>query len=492
MRGVIVLAAAALLTCSGCANYMTLGRRTDLPDGGKAIHLDAPQRLAYVSKEGSVCAEPSPDALQAYANSFGTTLSRPNEASVNLAAAFSENSASIGLRTQAITLMRDALYRICEAHHNRALGDEDVVQLLQRSQELTVGILAIEQLTGAVVARQVVLTTGANAAVTANMNSTQAEADKAAKDLETKKTALSDAKATLEKEQTAKKQAETDAEAAAAKAKPILAGIDKNNTQLAKDQKTLDGDAKTVTAASTKQSEQEKAIERLNTALAAAVKANDKPKEAALRAQIATETVTLNHDKADVTAAKKKRDAQKAKVDKLDGEIQAAKKDSAVVANDAAIKKVATEKAAVTEDEEKVTTAQNAVDAAQKVSDAAAKNVKAATDTANAAAQGYGALSDGSNPANINKDTVAQIAAATTQIVQTVVDRGHLEDVCSNMIAAYYRQTDNRNDQRFEKLLPLCTNVIQTKLDVYKKVYERIDPTKPPVIIPNLLPNLTQ
>ena len=143
-----------------------------LEGSGLAIHLDAPQRLAF-TKPGFVCAEPSPDALQAYASSLGSGLNIPNTASAAVANALSTSSGSIGLRTQSITLMRDHLYRICEAAYSGSITDLDVAQLLRRSQDMTLGILAIEQLTGAVVARQVAISTSANADASANLAATQ-------------------------------------------------------------------------------------------------------------------------------------------------------------------------------------------------------------------------------------------------------------------------------------------------------------------------------
>lgn len=166
-----VLVAIAFLTTGCGANFSSIGRHTSLPtadDGGVAIHLDAQQRLVVYSAN-RYCAEPSPDALAAYAQSLGLGVGVPTQAATSLAGASQNTLASIGLRTQSITIMRDALYRMCEAYNNGALGDVMVATLLGRSQDLTAVILAIEQLTGAVAANQVVITgtTGANA--TANL-----------------------------------------------------------------------------------------------------------------------------------------------------------------------------------------------------------------------------------------------------------------------------------------------------------------------------------
>jgi hypothetical protein len=219
MRSPLFAAALVAAALAGCANLSTLNRSTDLPDGGKAVHLDAPQRLVYTSKDGTLCAEASPDALQAFAYSASGGLTLPDSGvAASLAQALTTSAGSIGLRTQSITLMREQLYRICEANHNGLTPD--VIQLLERSQDLTLGVLAIEQLTGAVAAKQVVLTGDANAEAAANIGSTEKElaaaqkreaatkaaldaaqgdqktandaADAATKDLDAKKAALKD------------------------------------------------------------------------------------------------------------------------------------------------------------------------------------------------------------------------------------------------------------------------------------------------------------
>ena len=171
VRTICGLVAIALFTTACGANFNSIGRRTPLPtanDTGVAIHLDAQQRLVIYSAK-RYCAEPSPDALAAYAQSLGLGASVPSQGAASLAGASQSTLASIGLRTQSITIMRDALYRMCEAYNNGALGDVMVATLLGRSQDLTAVILAVEQLTGAVAANQVVVTGTAGANTTANL-----------------------------------------------------------------------------------------------------------------------------------------------------------------------------------------------------------------------------------------------------------------------------------------------------------------------------------
>jgi len=184
---------------AACANINSIGRSTALPQGtardgtaiedGLAVHLDAQQRVVLVNGYGKICSEPSPDALAAFAASLGLGASVPGTGAGSLAAGQQSSAASIGLRTQSITLMRDALFRMCEAAANDSVGPAQVASLLARSQDLTAVILAVEQLTGAIAANQVALTgttaAGASAALLANQelldSAREAETEKQAK-----------------------------------------------------------------------------------------------------------------------------------------------------------------------------------------------------------------------------------------------------------------------------------------------------------------------
>ena len=193
----VLLVILALLT--SCANLKTVGRRTSLrSDVSQAIHLDAQQRLVIVQSAHNFCAEPSPDALAAYAASLGFSASVLGREAISLAEAGQSTAGSIGLRTQSITLMRDALYRMCEAYMKGAIGTTQVATLLARSQDLTAVILAVEQLTGAVAANQVILTGTAGAGASASLMTNQKLLDAARQDEAGKKKKLGEAKGKLE------------------------------------------------------------------------------------------------------------------------------------------------------------------------------------------------------------------------------------------------------------------------------------------------------
>ena len=75
--------------------------------------------------------------------------------------------------------MREHLFRICEYAQNESINPADTMLPMQRSQDPTMGVLAIEQLTGAVVPRQTALTGQGQAAASAGVLATQAQLDKA-------------------------------------------------------------------------------------------------------------------------------------------------------------------------------------------------------------------------------------------------------------------------------------------------------------------------
>jgi len=199
---------------SGCAQMTTVTRQRNLGQSPFLL-IDAKQRA--ISRSNAInCAEPSPDALSALAASQGANLSTPKGASAAESFAIAEAAGSIGLRTQSIQLLRDSMFRVCEAYQNQQLTPFMVELLHQRFQTTMVSVLAIEQLTGAVKAPAVVLGGSSSygnadaivqlskdrqtqaAAVTdaqKDLDSKTSDADKAAQDVAAKKAALDTANA---------------------------------------------------------------------------------------------------------------------------------------------------------------------------------------------------------------------------------------------------------------------------------------------------------
>lgn len=180
-------AALAILT-AGCADLMSIHNRYSL-NGVEALSIDAKQRVVYsVEKKygdgpnakawKAFCAEPSPDALAAISASGGLSAESAQKA---LSAAFggSEAAGSIGLRTQTIQILRDAMYRLCEGYASGAMDNVAFSRMQRRYQHIMLGLLAIEQMTGAVVAQQVILSGSASASVGRTLGELQKQIDAA-------------------------------------------------------------------------------------------------------------------------------------------------------------------------------------------------------------------------------------------------------------------------------------------------------------------------
>jgi hypothetical protein len=482
-----IVLGAVLIAVTGCANLGTIGRRTDTPLNGKAIHLDAAQRLVFMNKDGWVCAEPSPDALQSYAASLGGAFSAPSKEAVSLAAAFSGNAAGIGLRTQAITLMRDALYRICEAQHNGALNSNDVMLLLARSQDLSLGVLAIEQLTGAIVARQPMLTTGANAAVSANLTSTQAALDQAKKDEAAKKTALASATDARDKQKALVAKTTQEEAAAKQKAAATQAVVDKVTAQVGGEQAQLDKDDTAVTVAAGAQTKQEERVAGIAKQLEAAKAAKDQPAIDKLTAEKKAADDQLGKNKAATAAAKKKQASQKATLDKTRADLQKAKDAPDQVAYEKVAKTLTSQKADLKTSDDKVTAAQADYEQAQKVTQALQANTDAALTTANATAEGTGSFSIGVDRNNVNKETVAEIAEATKFIVATVVNKGHLTETCASLMTRFAQESSLHSDSVYRDLMAICAEVIRVDLKAYMLMVKN-QAARPPGPVPAPLP----
>lgn len=167
----LVFCALFLVLLAGCGNLQRQSRSFDT-NGTSGITIDASQRAIYsVTKkyQGDVqwtafCAEPSPDALSALASSFGLDASAAGKA-LGLAITSQDSTASIGLRTQTIQILRDAMYRLCEGYASGALDQTGFTRLQRRYLHIMLALLAIEQITGPVVAQQVALTGSSGASL---------------------------------------------------------------------------------------------------------------------------------------------------------------------------------------------------------------------------------------------------------------------------------------------------------------------------------------
>lgn len=158
----LITLTAALCLLTGCANltHYTKTQTTATGPGvtQKTTFIDAKQRAIITSVKKDVssntyqtisCAEPSPDALSALSAANNLSIDK-GDLTAGGSNALTESAGSIGLRTQSIQLMRDSMYRLCEAYQSGAIDAPAYENLSRRFQSSMVAILAIEQLTGVV------------------------------------------------------------------------------------------------------------------------------------------------------------------------------------------------------------------------------------------------------------------------------------------------------------------------------------------------------
>lgn len=156
------------LTLSACGTGTWLNNRfsiDDTPPSG--LVLDARHRVILVTdksqdaehaREGKtakqrhvVCAEPSPDVFALFAATGGLTLGQKDtEGSGNVNAQLIRSMANIARRTATTQLLRDGLYRACEAYMNGVIGHEEYRNIVMGYDEILITLVALEGLAGSV------------------------------------------------------------------------------------------------------------------------------------------------------------------------------------------------------------------------------------------------------------------------------------------------------------------------------------------------------
>lgn len=194
------------LTATGCAQLTTYNSPIGITS--RAVALDMKTRVVFTSESNVTCAEPSPDALTVIGVSgglAGQVSTAERQAAANAAFGLSESGAFVGLRTQSIQLLRDAMYRACEGLASGKLSDMDYRSLHRRYQATMLALLAIEQVTQPVVAGQAMLLNSTSAG---GEDRNDAELEKAQTALESKKSARLTAEQELDEARTAHRRAD--------------------------------------------------------------------------------------------------------------------------------------------------------------------------------------------------------------------------------------------------------------------------------------------
>jgi hypothetical protein len=113
-------------------------------------------RLGHVIPRNIRCAEPSPDIAKAISDALSTAIAAEvtkgaasGQIDVRLSRETSEAFAQLGERLATIQLLRDGLFRACEAYANGAIGAVNYGAILSAYDDLTVTLLAAEMTAGA-------------------------------------------------------------------------------------------------------------------------------------------------------------------------------------------------------------------------------------------------------------------------------------------------------------------------------------------------------
>ena len=100
-----------------------------------------------------VCAEPSPDAITAAAFSGQLSANVVGQGGGSAGAGYAESATSIAARTAGVQVLRDLQYRACEALINGVVGPQHYNQILAAAAYTTIGLVAVDGLGHAQMAR---------------------------------------------------------------------------------------------------------------------------------------------------------------------------------------------------------------------------------------------------------------------------------------------------------------------------------------------------
>ncbi len=194
-----------LVLLGGCGN-LNGQSRSFATERSSVMTVDASQRAIFTTNKqasargkagfDAICAEPSPDAMVAVAAALNLNVSVVEKA-LGAGSSYQQSAANIGLRTQTIQILRDAMYRLCEGYASGALDQKGFLRLQRRYQHIMLGLLSIEQLTGPLVAQQVALSGTANSLNATNVAAMSTQVSKATDALAKATVALTAAQTSL-------------------------------------------------------------------------------------------------------------------------------------------------------------------------------------------------------------------------------------------------------------------------------------------------------
>ena len=178
------------------SNVVTKTTEEKLPTPATKDHPAMLGKPKEIEKFQRYCSEPSPDVFSALGQgfsgggSFGQAAD-PKSMNIALQAAFSSSeTGSIISHTQTINMLKEMMYRTCERFLNGQIGAFEYPIIAARDQRIMTSILAIEQLTGTVLPKPVVIAATGSASTGQSTNDAILSLDNANKDIAKKKNAF--------------------------------------------------------------------------------------------------------------------------------------------------------------------------------------------------------------------------------------------------------------------------------------------------------------
>ncbi len=168
---VAAICAAVAMTTTACAGSpvswsgpkkVRLGDTMLISDDAKKRYImTAVRQTGNGRTERITCAEPSPDVATATSQAFsaaarasgqgsgsGDSGSGSMEAGGGVSSNFAESIAQLGQRATTVQLLRDSLYRACEAYANGAIDESMYSVIVSRTDDLMVTLLMAELMSG--------------------------------------------------------------------------------------------------------------------------------------------------------------------------------------------------------------------------------------------------------------------------------------------------------------------------------------------------------
>ena len=157
----VVLSIFSVVVLSSCFDQDGVIHKKFTLEDGTSLSVGSRQRLilntspsaiprpSLVQPKRIVCAEPSPDVATTIAKAFQFELEK-DDSKLNLNSKSTENLIRLGERTVTIQLLRDQMYRACEAYANGAITGTTYSLIMSRVNKLIVTLMLGETASGAV------------------------------------------------------------------------------------------------------------------------------------------------------------------------------------------------------------------------------------------------------------------------------------------------------------------------------------------------------